>query len=282
MHINITTIILFVLALALAAAYYKPGTVNDQSITGDSHNSQTDDSSAVTSPFSSKNQHIPANERLGLLEQDITQIKHQLKQIELVLQQLNNGPESDISQHSRGSTANRSPMSSSLNRRLFNIDNLTAAGIDHFLASDIVRRKNAVELKRLELQDHATRNGYLNSPRYFDELEAINRQDVSLRDELGDDLYDEYLYSSKQNNRVKIASVMLGSAAEQAGIREDDIVLSYDVQRIFTWRELKSATTQGELGEYILISIYRDGEIFTLSVPRGPLGIQLGATRMQP
>ncbi len=75
---------------------------------------------------------------------------------------------------------------------------------------------------------------------------------------------------------------MLGSAAESAGVKRGDIVLDYDGQRMFTWRELKEATAQGELGEYVSISVYRSGEVFSFSVPRGPLGMQLGATRLRP
>jgi S1-C subfamily serine protease len=163
-----------------------------------------------------------------------------------------------------------------------NVEKLVDAGIDHTLADDIVRRINAVELKRLELQNNATREGYLDTPRYYDELAAINRQDINLRDELGDDLYDTYLYNSKQTNRVKIESVMLGSAAELSGIKQGDVVFSYDNKRIFTWDELKTATTEGNAGEYIFISVYRNGEIFSFSVPRGPLGVQLGSMRMEP
>ena len=155
-------------------------------------------------------------------------------------------------------------------------------GLDPGLAEDIVRRKNSIELKRLEVQDRATRENYLNTQQYFDELEDINQQDISLRDELGDHQYDEYLYNSKQNNRIRIASVMLESAAEQAGILSGDIVLSYDNKRVFTWQELKEATAEGVLGEYVSISIYRNGEIYSISVPRGPLGVELGVARLAP
>jgi membrane-associated protease RseP (regulator of RpoE activity) len=171
---------------------------------------------------------------------------------------------------------------SARNQRLYSLENLIRGGIDPLLAEDIIRRKNSIELKRLELQDRARRENYLNTQRYYDELEEINRLDVSLREELGDERYDEYLYDSKQNNRIRIASVMLGSVAEKAGILRGDVVLSYDSQQMFTWDELKDATASGELGEYVSISIYRDGEIFSFSVPRGPLGVQLGATRLQP
>jgi len=51
---------------------------------------------------------------------------------------------------------------------------------------------------------------------------------------------------------------------------------------MFSWQELKDATAAGELGEYVAINIYRKGDVFSFSVPRGPLGIQLGATRLTP
>lgn len=176
----------------------------------------------------------------------------------------------------------RKSFSSALTRRLYSLESLERGGIEASRAEDIVRRKNAIELQRLALQDRATREGYLNTQQYYDELTSINQQDVSLREELGDDGYDAYLFNSKQNNRIRIASVMLGSEAERAGIKKGDIVLSYNDRRMFTWQELKDATTEGELGEYVSISIYRNGEIFSFSIPRGPLGMQLGATRLEP
>ena len=75
---------------------------------------------------------------------------------------------------------------------------------------------------------------------------------------------------------------MLGSAAEQSGIQKGDIVLSYDNKRMFSWQELKDATTEGQLGEFVSFNIYRNGEIYSFTVPRGPLGTQLGTTRLAP
>ena len=179
-------------------------------------------------------------------------------------------------------SASNRRQASALTQRLYSLESLLRGGIDPALAEDIVRRKSSVELKRLALQDVATRGNYLNTQQYYDELEIINEQDVILRNELGDDQYDEYLFNSRQNNRIKITTVMLGSAAEEAGIQNGDIVLGYDDTRMFTWSELKDSTAQGQLGEYVSISINRNGEIFSFSVPRGPLGVQLGATRLAP
>lgn len=232
----------------------------------------------IINPFLEKEAAPEDNTHLKHLQDEIALIKLQLQKIESTLQTLTTSPGTD----QRLKSINNNRYSTLLNQRLYNLDNLIKGGIDPVIAEDIVRRKNRIELMRLELQDRAKRENYLNTQRYFDELQEINKQDISLREELGDDRYDEYLYTSKQNNRIRITSVMLGSAAEQVGIQRGDIVISYDNNRMFSWQELKEATTEGQLGEYVSINIYRSGEIYNFLVPRGPLGVQLGATRLQP
>ncbi len=224
--------------------------------------------------------HIDRN-RLDYIEDEISQIKYQLKNIEQTLQAFANLPDTAPSSTNPVSIT-RNRLSSVMPQHLYSLENLIRGGIDSVIAEDIVRRKNSIELKRLELQNRAERDNYINTQRYFDELDDINKQDINLREELGDESYDEYLYNSKQNNRIRITSVMLGSAAEQSGIQKGDVVLSYDNKRMFSWQELKAATTEGQLGEFVSISIVRNGEIFSFTVPRGPLGTQLGATRLEP
>jgi PDZ domain len=234
-----------------------------------------------SNPFSVKENKPSAGVRIDDLENEINAIKQQLQQIEQTLHELT-ASQAAGSSGFRPGNSNSNRFASALTRRLYSLENLIKGGIDPALAEDIVRRKNSIELKRLALQDRASRQGYLNTQQYFDELEQINLNDISLREELGDQRYDEYLYNSKQNNRIRISSVMLGSAAEQAGIQDGDVVISYDNTRMFSWQELKDATAAGQLGEYVSITIYRNGEIFSFSVPRGPLGMQLGATRLEP
>ncbi|VAW51754.1 hypothetical protein MNBD_GAMMA05-60 [hydrothermal vent metagenome] len=222
----------------------------------------------------------PEENRLSKLENEVEQLKQQLLQVNQTLESFST-ENKQISPVIFGRT-NKIPTPSVLTQRLHSYESLIRGGIDQITAEDIVRRKNNFELKRLALQDRATRENYLNTQQYYDELNTINQSDISLRDELGDDRYDEYLFSSKQNNRIKISSVMLGSAAEEVGIEKGDVVLSYNNQRMFTWQELKGATTEGSLGEFVSMTIYRAGEHYSFTVPRGPLGIQLGATRLEP
>ena len=237
-------------------------------------------SSIISNPFASKQNSTDSNQRISILEDEVSNIKQQLQQINTSLQALS--AKQDATTLPAYTQKNKSSFTQILNRRMYSMESLLRGGIDQSLAETIVRRKNAVELQRLALQDRATRERYLDTARYFDELQQINNNDISLREELGDERYDEYLFNSKQNNRIRISSVMLGSSAEQAGIQKNDVVLSYDNKNMYTWQELKEATTEGSLGEYVAISIYRKGEIFSFSVPRGPLGTQLGATRLPP
>jgi C-terminal processing protease CtpA/Prc len=279
-----TVIISLVFLLTgFVTAYFIFGyqTQNDSTIASNSSTVLPGEKTLRVNPFITKDGKVNDSERLNYLENEITQVKQQLQAMNLTLQELSQASETSTA-ISRPATINRNRFTSALTQRLYNLDNLIRGGIDPSLAEDIVRRKNSIELKRLALQDRATRDDYLNTQRYYDELSEINKQDVTLREELGDQQYDEYLFNSKQNNRIRISSVMLGSAAEQAGIKKGDVVLSYNDTRMFTWQELKDATSEGQLGEYVSISIYRNGDIYSFSVPRGPLGMQLGSTRLEP
>lgn len=161
-------------------------------------------------------------------------------------------------------------------------DILVRAGINEELAADIVRRRNEIDISILELRDRATREGYLNTERFTREMKALREQDISLRDDIGDDYYDSYLFASGQSNRVRVASVMMGSQAEMSGMQDGDMILSYDNRRMFSWSELQQATSQGERGEYVNVAVSRNGQQVNLWIPRGPLGIRLGTARVKP
>jgi len=161
-------------------------------------------------------------------------------------------------------------------------ENLVKAGINEELAADIVRRRNETDMKILELRDRASREGYLNTGRYTREMNELREHDTSLRDEIGDDYYDSYLYVSGQSNRVRVASVMMGSPAEMSGMNNGDMILNYDDRRMFNWSELQGATSRGERGEYVNVTVLRNGQLVNLWVPRGPLGIRLGTARVKP
>ncbi|MEN8177821.1 MAG: PDZ domain-containing protein [Pseudomonadota bacterium] len=159
---------------------------------------------------------------------------------------------------------------------------LVENGLDPQLAAEIVKQKNLSDMQQLELRDQAIRDGTFGKQEYFKALRELNGTVPALRSEIGDDAYDRYLYTLGQSNRVIVTSVIPGSPAEQAGVQGGDLILAYDDKRLFNWSELRSATSEGELGEYISINIQRNSTRISLLMPRGPLGVRMGNKRVNP
>jgi len=166
--------------------------------------------------------------------------------------------------------------------KVLTISTLVAAGIDEAMAEEIIRRKDEAEYWYLELRDRAVREGYLSTPRFRKEIRQLKYDDVNMRNDLGDDVYDRYLYAAGKDNRVAVSSIMKSSPAEYTGIMAGDIILSYDEQKIFSWQELSKATTQGRRDESVIVNVQRNSEILNILVPRGPLGVKLEARHIQP
>jgi len=149
-------------------------------------------------------------------------------------------------------------------------------------ATNIKRRFDKLDLDRLYLRDKAVREGWVDTPQFREAVSELDKNSIGLREDIGDQDYDKLLYATGQFNRVVINEVMAESPAQQAGIEAQDIVLAYDGRRIFTWDELREATTQGQEGDTILVDIIRGGEEVQISIPRGPLGVKLDAARLEP
>jgi C-terminal processing protease CtpA/Prc len=206
------------------------------------------------------------NDRIGQLEQVIDDELSETKQPGAIAILKSSTVDTPVSKLSPAITAN----------------NLVRAGIDEELAADIIRRRNEMDMKILELRDRASRDDYLDTERYARELNELREQDIPLRDEIGDEYYDRYLHASGQGNRVKVASVMMGSPAEMSGMKDGDLILNYDNRRIFNWNELQDATSGGERGEYVNVAVLRNGQLVNLWMPRGPLGVRLSSARVKP
>ncbi len=159
---------------------------------------------------------------------------------------------------------------------------LVAAGLDPGSAAALKRRQDDFQLARLELVDRAAREGWEDSDAFEEQLEALEGTRPDLRAELGDDGYDRYLAESGAPNRIGIAEVIPGSAADVAGLQPGDIVVGYADGRVFEPSDLQSATRGGTRGEPVSVLAERDGQSVTVSVPRGPLGITLSRERRDP
>lgn len=159
---------------------------------------------------------------------------------------------------------------------------MVAAGVDPELAAEIRRRSDQVELDEIYLRDLAAREQWLGSERFREEMAAIREQQPSIRGELGDELYDRYLDARGEANRVVVDEVLLDSPAAAAGLQAGDLVLRYGEARIFAPGELVTETRGGTAGETVRIQILRGGVVVEVDVPRGPLGVRIAGTRVDP
>lgn len=162
------------------------------------------------------------------------------------------------------------------------LDSLTAAGIPAATAEAIRDQVSQNRLAMLRLRDRAQREGWVNSSRYVKELGDLMKLSQDIHDQYGDDVYDRYLYASERANRVSAVAVYPGSSAAASGIQTGDLVLSYAQKNIYAMNDLKNATLEGEAGESVLVVLDRGGSRFSITVPRGPLGIEMRMERIAP
>jgi len=183
---------------------------------------------------------------------------------------------------SKNTLANSLPSSRTESRDWFNQQALIDAGMDTETARDLKSRYEKQELEKLYLRDQAMREGWFGSSRYRGELGKLDAQFGDLQKELGDESYAAYLFATGQSNRVTVQSVLAKSSADTAGIRTSDQILRYGNQRIYNWRDLRDATTQGDINETVSVEIIRDGRPMQVYVQRGPLGIRMSSTSLAP
>ena len=116
----------------------------------------------------------------------------------------------------------------------------------------------------------------------FRELHALGDTGQQVRDTFGDTAYDRYLYAIDQPNRVRIERVLPGSNAERAGLAPGDVLLSYDRQTVRSLDDVLRAATRGNDGESASIELLRGAERMSITLPRGPLGIQGAGESINP
>lgn len=96
-----------------------------------------------------------------------------------------------------------------------------------------------------------------------------------VRETLGDEKYAEYLEATGRPASVQVTNVLAGSTGDAAGLRPGDQIRRYGSERVFNEGDLMYAILQGEPGETVSVEIERNGSIFHVSVPRGPLGTSI-------
>jgi hypothetical protein len=151
------------------------------------------------------------------------------------------------------------------------------------LPGEVVRlreRFEEAEMQALYLQDRAAREGWLQKPRF---QIARMRQQRELREEVGDESYDQMLWAAGRPNRVKLLHVLHSSPADGAGLQAGDHLLSYDGERVFTPFDLQRGTRTARAGSQVPVEVLREGEgVIRVFLPAGPMGAQLGPATLPP
>jgi len=223
-----------------------------------------------------------AREKIDELEQTVAELSDEL---ENGRESFENGSvgtgQSTPSEQQPAATAAANQNRGRRNRGL-NRDALVQAGIESSTIDLLEQRQNQQALARLDLLDRAAREGYSGTERLENELDELRDSGPDLREELGDSAYDQYLFNSGSNNRVRVSSIISGSIADIAGIQLGDIIYQYGPTRVFTVRSLVAAIREGVRDEPVVVNLVREGQPLIIDVTRAPLGVTLNGVREEP
>jgi hypothetical protein len=137
-------------------------------------------------------------------------------------------------------------------------------------------------LQQLNLRDQAIREGWQNSDKFAERMNALGDTASGLKQEFGEQVYDQYLYATGRPNRVIVREIINGSVAQSAGLQAGDIIIRYANETIYSMNDLRQATTKGTSGENILLEFMRDNQPYSTTIVRGPLGISMDFAHIAP
>jgi len=214
------------------------------------------------------------SERQVLAEQ-LEEVRSEMAELQLNLRARVEAAFSDNTGNAAAQPAGRQ-VNQSMDKRL------ASMGFTPQQFEDLRRREEGAQMQQIELNDQAIREGWINSPRYFEESNRLTSGADSIRRELGDDAYDRYLFASGSSNRIAVGTVIATSPAEQAGFRTGDVIKTYGGERVFSATQLVNLRSAGQIGTTVVVEIIRDGEHMQIAMPRGPMGVQTRPKRVDP
>jgi len=146
---------------------------------------------------------------------------------------------------------------------------LVEAGFTLARAEWIVQRESELLVDSLQARFDAQRTGDMQAM-----FAAGNLAESTLREELGDAQYVQYLEANNRPTAVDVGRVLPSSAGHRAGLQSGDQIVSYDGQRVFSYSDLNNQTFSGEPGQSVVVDILRDGMPMQIVMPRGPIGVE--------
>jgi hypothetical protein len=170
---------------------------------------------------------------------------------------------------------------STADRGWFNEQALIDSGMGSSQASELKGHFEQLEMERLYLRDRSIRESW-SREKYREAVQSLDSKEGELENQLGESMYDSYLYASGRPNRVSVTSVFPSAQAGIAGIVSGDHIIRYDNQRIYNGFDLREATTGGNAGDTIALEVERDGKTIQFYLVRGPLGIRMNSVSVAP
>lgn len=156
------------------------------------------------------------------------------------------------------------------NRRTSDPDARLARLVDSGFSPDraewIVRRESELQMQQLEAIFEARQSGEPPDRSLMDTM-------GTLRQELGDTQYEQYLEAFGEPTSVEVRSVLASSPGQRAGLQPGDEIVAYGGERVFNYSDLNTATMGREMGESVVIDIVRGGVPMQVVVDSGPIGI---------
>ncbi len=224
-------------------------------------------------------------ERVNKLESQLYQLTTDRLQLEQRVAQLESGNDSSkqrIHSDNRSATDTLPEQAESDTVDLPVQQRLINQGLAVETVSMLQKYVDDKRLQRLNLRDQAIREGWQDTDEYIEKMNALGDAAYGIKQEFGEQVYDEYLYASGRPNRVVVREVINGSVAQSAGLQAGDIITRYADESIYSMNDLREATTKGTAGENILLEFIRDNQPYSATLVRGPLGISMDFTRIAP
>lgn len=158
----------------------------------------------------------------------------------------------------------------------FDVDQLVERGYQPDSVERMQELWKDAKLAKLELHDKLARG---EEPREYESYAEIERQ---LRQDLGDEDYGAMLYSTNQQNGVRLQRVLENSATYQAGLRKGVVIHSYDGIRVFKPMELQALIRDTPRGGVVAIEIVAEDGLERYFVDSGVVGATFGSVRVPP
>ena len=146
------------------------------------------------------------------------------------------------------------------------IAQLVDAGFSPDRAEWIVRRESELQMDMMQALYDARRNGTRPDRSLMD-------PGATLRQELGDAQYGQYLEASGLPTSVAVGAVLEHSPGQRAGLQPGDEIVAYGGERVFNFSDLQNATMATESGRSVVVDIVRDGVPMQVVIESGPIGI---------